>query len=109
MYSFPLFSALEIVMHIYILSLFNLDVLVYIFSYKYKLKILYSFYIHLNNGCHSGLKVLTQWCADQCNLGSLPTRDGLLRAVCMLLCMALGFAVLPGVLMCVSYMVELTV
>ena len=33
------------------------------------------------------------------HLGSLPTRDGLLCAVCMLLCMALGFAVLPGVLM----------
>ena len=42
-------------------------------------------------------------------VGSLPTKDGLLCAVCMLLCMALGFTVLPGVLTYVSYMGELTV
>ena len=39
----------------------------------------------------------------------LPTRDGLLCAVCMLLCAVPSFAVLPGALMCVSYMGELTV
>ena len=56
-----------------------------------------------------GVSVLTQWCADLCIVGSLPTRDGLLCAVCMLLCVVPSFAVLPGVLMCVSYMGELTV
>ena len=55
------------------------------------------------------VRVLTQWCADKCNVGSLPTRVELLYAVCMFLCMALGFDVLPGVFMYVSYMGELTV
>ena len=45
----------------------------------------------------------------RCIVGSLPTRDGPLCAVCMLLCVAPSFAVLPGVLMYVSYMGELTV
>ena len=61
--------------------------------------------------CLAGIvdRVLTQWCADSCIVGSLPTRDGPLCAVSMLLCVVLGFAVLPGVLMYVSYMGELTV
>ena len=61
--------------------------------------------------CLAGIvdRVLTQWCADYCIVGSLPTRDGPLCAVCMSLCVAPSFAVLPGVLMYVSYMGELTV
>ena len=54
-------------------------------------------------------RVLTQLCTDKCIAGSLPTKDGPLCAVCMLLCVAPSFAVLPGVLMYVSYMGELTV
>ena len=47
--------------------------------------------------------------ADYCIVGSLPNRDGPLCAVCMLMCVAPSFAVLPGVLMYVSYMGELIV
>ena len=48
-------------------------------------------------------RVLTQWCADKCIVGSLLTRDGPLCAVCMLLYVAPSFAVLPGAFMYVSY------
>ena len=51
----------------------------------------------------------TQFRADYCIVGSLPTRDGPLCGVCMLLCVAPSFAVLSGVLMYVSYMGELIV
>ena len=53
--------------------------------------------------CLAGIvvRVLTQWCADLCIVGSLPTRDGLLCAVCMFLCMALSFSVLP--LVCIIH------
>ena len=62
-------------------------------------------------GWHSGLLC---WLSGVLNYNALqvrsqPCRDGPLCAVCILLCMAISFAVLPGVLMYVSYMGELTV
>ena len=49
------------------------------------------FYDLENNGWHGGLM---QWCI----VGSIPTRDGQLCVVCMLLCTVPSLAVLPGVL-----------
>ena len=58
-------------------------------------------------GLNCKFRILATKCPNK--VGLLPTRDGPLCAVCMLLCVVPSFAVLPGVLMYVSYMGELTV
>ena len=78
----------------------------YIYIYIY----IYILPMYFMPGWHSGLECwLSGVLTNALIVGSLPTRDGPLCAVCMLLCVAPNFAVLPGVLMCVSYMGELTV
>ena len=68
---------------------------------------------HINKilmpGWHGGLmRWLSNMLTNACITGSIPTRDGQLCDVCMLLCAVPSFVVLPGALI-YSYMGELTV